>query len=164
MEKECPDGCDWDDAGEVCEDNDSYLAEGPDFEFLTNFAKLLKLDVNWRIGITYNHSTDIFVRESDGKEVDLSNVYKKQESRQESVENKVEEERPWFYADIDFKYEYDYHEELHDMSDHVHDNADDHHHEVSCLELSSINGWKVAEGRCHRRKSKDLNIQPLCQL
>ena len=35
MEKECPDGRDWEDAGEVCEDNDSYLAEGPDFEFLT---------------------------------------------------------------------------------------------------------------------------------
>ena len=118
MEKECPDGCDWEDAGEVCEDNDSYLAEGPDFEFLTKFANLLKLEVNWRIGITYNHSADIFIRESDVAEVDLSNVLTKPES-------KTDEEELGWYPDIEFKYEYDYHEELHNLFEGTHHDAEE---------------------------------------
>ena len=157
MEKECLDGCNWEEAGEVCADNDSYLAEGVDFDFMTNFAKLLKLDVNWRIGITYNHSADIFIRESDVAEVDLSNVLTKPES-------KTDEEELGWYPDIEFKYEYDYDEELHDLFEKTNHDAEDHNHGRSCLELAANEAWQVKEGKCHRRLSKDLNIQPLCQL
>merc|ERR1711915_1065454 len=30
-----------------------------------------------------------------------------------------------------------------------------------CMDLSSSNSWKIHEGECHRKQSKNLNIQPL---
>eukprot|EP00092_Neocalanus_flemingeri_P013538 GFUD01014600.1.p1 GENE.GFUD01014600.1~~GFUD01014600.1.p1 ORF type:complete len:430 (+),score=111.55 GFUD01014600.1:13-1302(+) len=166
LDQECLDGCDWDDAGEVCEDNDSYLAEGPDFEFLTKFGKLLKHDVNWWIGITYNHSADIFVRESDGAEVDLSSVYTKEESRGKPIENNTEAKDTNWYPDIEFKYEYDYPEELEYLFDPYENKASDEglEQETSCLELSAKAGWQIKEGNCFRKFTKDFIIQPLCQL
>ena len=162
MENECEGGCDWDDAGEVCEDNHSYLAEGPDFEFLTKFARIIakpELRVNWRLGITYNKTEDKFIQESDGAEVDLPSSYKKQ-----TASTSHDEGKPWFYPDIEFKYEYDYHEELHDMFDFPHVNTEDGRDEVTCMELTADAGWQLREGRCQKRKSKENNIQPLCQL
>ena len=124
------------------------------------------MDVNWRIGITYNHSADIFIRESDGAEVDLSNVLTKTEPKKSPEENNTAEEDLGWYPDIEFKYEYDYHEELHDIFEKTHHDAEDHNHnhETSCLELAANEAWQVKEGKCHRRLSKDINIQPLCQL
>jgi len=58
----------------VCEKHKAFLAEGPDLDFLSTFAKPLKIDVNWMIGISYNKSAGIFIRASDDTEINLSGV------------------------------------------------------------------------------------------
>lgn len=164
MDQECEDGCNIDDAAEVCEHNDAYLAED-DLNFLTKFAKQLKLDVNWRIGVRYNHSADIFVRDSDGFEVDLSDVYTKEISNPKgnsvSYEYDDDNDDSWRVPDIHELSEYDYPEDLYHL---LEDKDINDEGTTSCMEINSANGWIIKEGKCQRKQSKDLNVQPLCQM
>ena len=155
LESECAEGCDFDDAGEVCEDNGGLLAEGPDFEFLTNFAKLLKLKVNWRLGITYNQTTRKFIRESDGAEIVFSKNLINDDIQRIDTKSEVDDE----FWNPDFKYEYDYELTLLDDRFDIDDPV-----EATCTELNSDFGWKIQKGKCKSRQSRELNVQPLCEL
>ena len=162
MERECIEGCDFIEAQEVCEKYKAFLAEGPDFDFLSKFAKLLKTDVNWRIGISYNKSADIFVRASDETEIDLSDVYTKSEGKETAdTGSGYHSSDPGWYPDIDYVYEYEYPYDLLDVFEDK--NSKKEETANFCMDLSSSNSWKIHEGECHRKQSKNLNIQPLCE-
>ena len=156
VEHECIEGCSFNEAIKVCRDKNASLAEGPDFEFLSNFAKILKFGVNWRLGITYNHSADIFVSQATGNEVDLSNVYQKDEEDYKA--DGGNDDQAW-YPNID--YEYEYPEDLLDVFGY--DYGIFEHSSISCMELSLLKGWAIKDGKCEVKRNKELKIQPLCQ-
>ena len=161
MDQECNDGCGRDAAAKICEDNDAHLAE-EDLKFLTKFAKQLKLNVNWRTGISYNHSADIFVKDSDETEADLSEVFTKERSKSKGITNMYtyDDDESWL-PDINYLSDYENHEDLYHLFDNTYMDLENIN---SCMEINSNDGWIIKEGNCHRKQSKDLNIQPFCQI
>ena len=75
MTKSCPNGCSWAEAVSMCKKYAGKLTEGPDFQFLRNIAKGLKMTTNWWIGFSDSETTGTYVRESDGKEVNLTKYF-----------------------------------------------------------------------------------------
>eukprot|EP00092_Neocalanus_flemingeri_P012184 GFUD01013137.1.p1 GENE.GFUD01013137.1~~GFUD01013137.1.p1 ORF type:complete len:407 (+),score=91.37 GFUD01013137.1:62-1282(+) len=71
----CTDGCTWSEAKQICNKNHGHLTEGPDFQFLRNVAKSLKLKNNWWIGFSDLKDEGMFVRETDGKYTDLTDDF-----------------------------------------------------------------------------------------
>ena len=118
---------------------------------------MLKQDVNWRLGINYNHSADIFVRVSNGDEVDLSNVYRKHEPNNENVEKTPYTEEDGWYPDVESKYVYAYPEDLHELFNNIDEEIEDEEEKgTSCMELRYNDGWKVKEGNYRRKKKQRL--------
>eukprot|EP00092_Neocalanus_flemingeri_P092257 GFUD01117107.1.p1 GENE.GFUD01117107.1~~GFUD01117107.1.p1 ORF type:complete len:188 (-),score=32.47 GFUD01117107.1:17-517(-) len=75
MTNVCRDGCSWTEAIQICNENNGYLTEGPDFGFLCNIAKRLAMRNGWWIGLSDLKNEGVYVRKNDGKYVDLTDAF-----------------------------------------------------------------------------------------
>eukprot|EP00092_Neocalanus_flemingeri_P013042 GFUD01014054.1.p1 GENE.GFUD01014054.1~~GFUD01014054.1.p1 ORF type:complete len:412 (+),score=80.35 GFUD01014054.1:171-1406(+) len=75
MTNTCTNGCSWAQAIEICNEVNGNLTEGPDFQFLRNIAKSLKLTTNWWVGFSDLEKEGTYVRKTDGKYVNLTNDF-----------------------------------------------------------------------------------------
>eukprot|EP00092_Neocalanus_flemingeri_P027280 GFUD01029585.1.p1 GENE.GFUD01029585.1~~GFUD01029585.1.p1 ORF type:complete len:423 (+),score=85.41 GFUD01029585.1:22-1290(+) len=75
MTNVCRNGCTWSEAQQICNKIYGHLTEGPDFQFLRNVAKSLKLTTDWWIGFSDLTNEGVFVRETDGKYVDMKDAF-----------------------------------------------------------------------------------------
>ena len=75
MANTCANGCSWAEAVAMCKKGGGKLTEGPDFNFLRNIAKGLKITTNWWVGFSDLETEGTYVQESDGKEVNLTKYF-----------------------------------------------------------------------------------------
>ena len=74
MTKSCGQGCTWQEAISICQQNGGKLTEGPDFLVLRIIAKGLDL-ANWWVGFSDLKKEGVYVAESDGKQVNLTEYF-----------------------------------------------------------------------------------------
>ena len=75
MTQSSANGCSWAEAVSMCKKYAGKLTEGPYFQFLRNIAKGLKMVTNWWIDFSDLETKGTYVRESDGKEVNLKKYF-----------------------------------------------------------------------------------------